>query len=186
MERETSGKAVILRFDVRRGFWYTLVGSVVVSGLAGIAAWATPGPGALVPFAFSLLAAAAGVASLCGLACCAYVARVGNGVLPLTGIVLAIVGGVALQVIFWGEGAADSEVAFDATMSICVFAVAVALLCLLSMGGRLAAGIRWLVVVGKVVIVSVAVTLVVIMWADVDIAVMLTPAWPEYSAPPSW
>ena len=71
-------------------------------------------------------------------------------------------------------------------MSICVFAVAVALLCLLSMRGRLAAGIRWLVVVGKVVIVSAAVVLVVVMWADVDIAVMLTPAWPEYSAPPPW
>ena len=145
---------------VKRGFLYALVGSVAVSALLGIAAivfddfgeWAIR----------SLLSAVTiGVASICGLGCGAYLASARHRALPLTGIALAIAAAAALLLVIWAE--IDSSAFWRTTGSLCVFAIAVAHLCLLSMA-RLDERFKWSLVVAYVIILFVAALITGIIW----------------------
>ena len=157
---------------VKRGFLYALIGSVAASAFLAILAivfdldrW---GAKAL----FSALTIAA--ASVCGLACGAYLESARNRVLPLSGVALATVGvalamaaAAAVLLIIWAELDLDEhEMLWKTTGTLCVFAVAAAHLCLLSMA-RLAARFEWSLVVACIVILFVAALLTIMMWFDI-------------------
>ena len=115
-------------------------------------------------FRILLSAATIAVTSICGLACGAYLASARNQALSLMGITLAITAAAALLLIIWT--AANNEVMWKTTGSLCVFAVAVAQLCLLSMA-KLAAGFEWSLVVAYIIILFGAALIAIMMWFEI-------------------
>ena len=82
----------------------------------------------------------------------------------MLGIVLAAAAAAAMLLLIWTE-ASDWEVWLQTTLSLGVFAVAVAHVCLLSMA-KLAARFEWSLVVAYVVILFVAALLTSMIWFD--------------------
>ena len=147
---------------IRRGFLYAFVGSVAASAFLAIAAILFLDLGGLYRIAFSTGTIAVG--SVCGLACAARLEAAQNQALPLLGIVVATTAAAAMLLLIWTE-ASDWEVWLQTTLSLGVFAVAVAHVCLLSMA-KLAARFEWSRVVAYVVILFVAALLTSMIWFD--------------------
>ena len=141
----------------------TLVGSVGVGAFMAITGIVF-GDFDWWEFRILLSAATIAVASICGLACGAYLASARNQALPLMGITLAIAAAAALLLIIWTE--ANNEVMWKTTGSLCVFTVAVAQLCLLSMA-KLAAGFEWSLVVAYIIILFGAALIAIMMWFEI-------------------
>lgn len=138
-------------FPVRKTFLYLLIGSVLLSAFFGIAAILS-GRFGWVEFRILLTTVTMSMASLCGLACGAYLGTTGR-TLPLLGMALSslaaamIISGmwfVVDSIAFWKLAAASS-----------VFAVACAHLSLLSMA-RLAQWFQWSLIAAYVIIFGVA------------------------------
>ena len=166
MERGALSTLRIGHEPVKRGFLYALIGSVGLSAFLAILVivagdldqW---GDKAL----FSALTIAA--ASVCGLACVACLESARSRALPLMGITLAIAAAAAVLLIIWAElDDDDHEVLWNTTGTLCVFAVAVAHLCLLSMA-KLAARFEWSLVAAYIVILFVAALLTIMLWFDI-------------------
>ena len=166
MERGALATLRIGGEPVKRGFLYALIGSVGVSAFLAILVIVSGdldqwGDKAL----FSALTIAA--ASVCGLACGACLESARNRALPLMGITLAIAAAAAVLLIIWAElDDDDHEVLWKTTGSLCVFAVAVAHLCLLSMA-KLAARFEWSLVAAYIVILFVAALLTIMLWFEI-------------------
>ena len=166
MER---GALVTLRIGgepVKRGFLHALVGSVAASAFLAIVAIVSDDylwwdEKAL----YSALTIAA--ASVCGLACGACLESARNRVLPLMGIPLATVAAALVLLIIWAELALhEHETLWRTTATLCVFAIAAAHLCLLSMA-RLAARFAWSLAAAYVVILFVAALLALLIWFEI-------------------
>ena len=166
MERRALSALRIGHEPVKRGFLYALIGSVGFSAVLAIFAIVSGdldswGDKAL----FSALTVAA--ASVCGLACGARLESAGDRALPLMGVTLATAAAAAVLLIIWAELDLDEhEMLWNTTGTLCVFAVAVAHLCLLSMA-KLAARFEWSLVAAYIVILFVAALLTIMLWFDI-------------------
>ena len=148
---------------VKRAFLYALVGSVGVSAFMAITAIVS-GDFDWLRIRILISTVTIAAASVCGLACGAYLASARNRALPLIGITLAIAAAAAVLLLIWTE--ANSEVLWKTAGSLCVFAVAVANLCLLSMA-KLAAGFEWSLVVAYIIILFLAALIAIMIWFEI-------------------
>ena len=165
MTRDTLEAQRIGVEPVKRGFLYALIGSVGVGAFMAIVVIVSGefDEGELKALLSALTIA---VASVCGLACGAYLASAGNRALALTGITLAIVAAAAVLLIIWADlDDDDHETLWKTTGTLCVLAVAVAHLCLLSLA-KLTAGFVWSLVVAYIVILFVAALITIMIWFD--------------------
>ena len=151
---------------VKRGFLYALIGSVGASAFLAILAIVS---GDFDNWDLSALLSAVTIAaaSVCGLACGAYLASGRIRALPLTGIAFAIAAAAAVLLTIWEPPLLEYKLHWKTTGTLCVFAVAVAHLCLLSMA-KLAARFEWSLVVAYIVILFVAALLTIMMWFEID------------------
>jgi hypothetical protein len=149
-------------FPFKKAFLYSLVASVVFSALLGILAILS-GNWDWFQVRILLTTVTISGASICGLACGAYLATQRGRTLPLTGIALALAGAAMLIAGMWIE--ARSEHYWKLAVSVSVFAVAAGHLALLSMA-RLAEWFLWSLVVAYAVILGVASLIVLLIWAE--------------------
>jgi hypothetical protein len=149
-------------FPVKKAFLYSLIVSVLLSAFLGILAILS-GSWGWFEVRILLTTVIISGASICGLACGAYLATKGGQALPLAGITLALVGAAMLIGGMWIE--VRSEVYWKLTVSISVFAVACGHLALLSMA-RLAEWFLWSLVVAHVVIFGVASLIVLLILTE--------------------
>lgn len=157
---------------VKRAFLYALIGSIGVSAFMALSV--------IVAFdfdwwQFKALASALTIvaASVCGLACGAYLPSARNRALPLMGITLAIAAAAGVLLVIWAELDDDNhEMLWKTTGTLWVFACAVAHLCLLSMA-RLTAGFEWSLVGAYIVILFVAALVTIMIWFDIHDEAML-------------
>ena len=154
---------------VKRGFLYALIGSVSVGASMAIFAivfelywW---GDRAVVS-ALTLVAA-----SGCWTACGVYLKSARERALPLLGVALAPVAAAAVLLTIWVESDSD-EILWKTTVTLCVFAVAVAHLCLL-FTARLAARFQWAFAVAYVVSFFLTAHLTLIIWFDAGLSIFL-------------
>ncbi len=140
------------RFPVKKAFLYALIGSVVIGAILGILAILS-GKFGWLEVRVLLTTATIAVASICGLACGAYLSARRGRVLPLTGIALTLLAAALLIGGIWHETFSDGY--WQTTASASVFAVACAHLSLLSMA-RLAEWFRWSLTAAYIVILGVA------------------------------
>jgi len=148
---------------VKKGFLYALVASIALGALIAIIAILS-GEFSWFEIRILISTAAIAAASVCGLACGAFLASASNRGLPRVGIGLAISGAAMVILGAWTE--VEDEMFWKATTSFCVFAVAVAHICLLSMA-RLDAGFQWSLVVAYAVILGVAVIITIMVLFEI-------------------
>ncbi len=160
-------------FPVKKAFLYSLIVSVLLSAFLGILAILTDSWG-WFEVRIILTSVIISGASICGLACGAYLATKRGQALPLAGITLALVGAAMLIGGMWTL--VRPEVYWKLTVSISVFAVACGHLALLSMV-RLAGWFRWSLVVAHVVIFGVASLIVLIMLTEYHGSGMVQLLW---------
>ncbi len=147
---------------VKKVFLYSLITSVVLSALlASIAI--LKGNWGWVEVRILLTTLTISGASICGLACGAYLATKRGKILPVAGICLALISGLLLVAGMWLD--ASSEVYWKFTASLSAFAAAFAHLSLLSMA-RLAPRFRWTLAIAYVFILGVAVILVFVILSE--------------------
>jgi hypothetical protein len=149
-------------FEIKKLFLYILIGSVLLSAVLAILAILS-GSWGWLQIRILLTTVIISGASICGLACAAYLATNRGRVLPVVGIALALAGAAMLiagllidvrSAGYWKEAA-----------SVSVFAVACGHLALLSMA-RLADWFMWSLVVAYVVIFGVASLIVALIWIE--------------------
>lgn len=152
---------------VKRGFLYALIGSVGIGAFMAIFAivfdfywW-----GDKAFFSALTIVAASG----CGTACGAYLKSARERALPLLGVALAPFAAAALLLTIWVEPGSD-EILWKTTVTLCVFAVAVAHLCLL-FTARLAARFQWALAVAYVVSFFLTAHLTLIIWFDAGLSI---------------
>ena len=151
---------------VKRGFLYALIGSVGASACMAILAIVS-GDFDNWDLRALLSASTIAAASVCGLACGACLASARIRALPLMGIALAIAAAAAVLLTIWMQPPLlEYKMHWKTTGTLCVFAVAVAHLCLLSMA-KLAARFGWSLVVAYIVILFVAALLTIMMWFEI-------------------
>jgi hypothetical protein len=147
------------QFPVKKAFLYALIGSVVLGALLGILTILSGHFGWLEIRVLLTTVTVAG-ASICGLACGAYLSTKRGKILPLAGIGLTLFAGGMLMAGIWEEITSDGF--WQVTASASVFAVACAHLSLLSMA-RLADSFRWSLAAAYVVILGVASLIVLLI-----------------------
>jgi hypothetical protein len=150
--------------EIKKLFLYTLIGSVLLSAVLGILAILS-GSWGWLQVRILLTTVIISGASICGLACAAYLATNGGRVLPAIGIVLALAGAATLIAGMWID--VGSAGYWKVAASVSVFAVACGHLALLSMA-RLADWFWWSLVVAYVVIFGVASLIVALIWIEPD------------------
>jgi hypothetical protein len=143
----------------KRQFYYVLAGSVGVTALLGILAILS-GRFGWFEIRVLLTTVTVAVASICGLACSAYLASGRAQILPIAGIALTLIAAVMIVMEIWVG--VDSQMFTKLAASCAVFAVACAHLSLLSMA-RLADWFRWSLTAAHVVILGVASMIVLII-----------------------
>ena len=151
---------------VKRAFLYVLMGSIGVSAFMAIVVIVS---GGFDWWELKALASALTIvaASVCGLACGAYLPSARVRALPLMGITLAIAAAAAVLLIIWAELDDDyHEMLWKTTGTLCVSACAVAHLCLLSMA-KLTARFEWSLVGAYIVILLVAALITIMIWFDI-------------------
>jgi hypothetical protein len=147
---------------VKKVFLYSLITSVVLSALLGSIAILRGDMGWVeVRIFFTTLTISA--ASICGLACGAYLATKRGKNLPLAGICLALISGLLLVAGMWLNPRMEAYWKLAASLS--VFAAAFAHLSLLSMA-RLARRFRWTPAVAYIFILGVAAISVFIILSE--------------------
>jgi hypothetical protein len=151
-------------FPAKKVFLYSLIASVFLSALLGIVAIVS-GRFGWFEIRIILTTVTIAVASICGLACGAYLGTETGRALPLSGIALTMLAAVMIIVGMWIE--VDSEAYWKLAASMSVFAVACAHLSLLSMA-RLAEWFQWSLVAAYVVIFGVASLIAVIIYLEID------------------
>ena len=139
-------------FPVKKAFLRSLVVSVLLSALLGILAILSGGFG-WFEVRVLLTTATVGIASICGLACGAYLATGTGRALPRAGIALSLAGAAMIIAGAWLE--VESKEFWKLAASICVFAVACAHLSLLSMA-RLAEWFQWSIFAAHAAVFGVA------------------------------
>jgi hypothetical protein len=146
-------------FAVKKAFLYALIASVVLGALLGILTILSGRFGWLEVRVLLTTVTVAG-ASICGLACGAYLSTKRGKILPLTGIGLTLLAAGMLLAGIWGEIRSDGY--WQVAASASVFAIACAHLSLLSMA-RLADQFLWSLAAAYVVILGVASLIVVLI-----------------------
>lgn len=136
----------------KKAFLYSLIISVLLSAVLGIVAILS-GDWSWFNIRILLTTVTVTGASICGLACGAYVSTKRGRALPLAGIGLALAGAAMVIGGIWIE--VGSEWYWKMAASLTVFAVACAHLSLLAMT-RLAGRFQWSLVAAHVVIFGVA------------------------------
>lgn len=138
--------------QVKKAFLYSLVVSVTLSAILGMAAIVL-GRFGWIEVRIILTTVTIAGASIAGLACGACLEHGSNRLLPVPGIVFASIAALLIIVGLWVE--VDSEAYWKTTMCVSVFGVACAHLSLLSMA-RLAEQFRWAFPAALVIILGVA------------------------------
>ncbi len=147
------------RPPVARAFLYSLIASVGLGALGGVITILS-GKFGWLEVRVLLTTATIAAASICGLACGAYLAT-GRGVLlPIAGI--ALTGAAAVLVLFGLWAPERSEFYWKTAAIVSVYAVACAHLAMLSLA-RLADWFRWSLVVAYVTIFGVATLIALII-----------------------
>ncbi len=148
--------------EVKKVFLYSLITSVVLSALlASIAI--LKGNWGWVEARILLTTLTISAASICGLACGAYLATKRGKILPVAGICLSLVSGILLVAGMWLDAHSEAYWKFAASLS--VFAVAFAHLSLLLMA-RLAPRFRWSLAVAYFFILGIAAISVFIILSE--------------------
>ncbi len=145
-------------FPVKKAFLYALIGSVGLSALLGILAILS-GRFGWFEIRILLTTVTIAAASICGLACGAYLTTRQGRALPLSGVALTLLAAVMVIGGIWTEASSEGYWKLAACAS--VFSVACAHLSLLSMA-RLAEWFRWSLAAAYAVIFLVA-SLIVLM-----------------------
>lgn len=155
-------------FSIKRGSLYALIVSVGLGALLGILAILS---GRFGWFEVRILLTTVTVASasICALACGAYLATKRGRELPIAGIALTGLAAVLILSGMWMTITSEAHWKLAATSS--VYAVALAHLSLLSMA-RLANWFQWSIVAARVVILGVATIIVAMILGEVDSAGM--------------
>ncbi len=146
---------------MKKPFLYSLVISVVLSALLGILAILS-GSWGWFEIRILLTTVTISGASICGLACGAYLGAGKGRTLPSAGIILALLGAAMVIAGMWVE--IGPEEYWKTAASMAVFAVACGHLALLSMA-RLAEGFRWSLKLAHGVILGVAALIVLAIWS---------------------
>lgn len=139
-------------FPVKKAFLYALIGSVGVSAFLGILAIQSKRIG-WFETRILLTTATIALASICGLACGAYLATKRGQALPLAGVALTLLTAVMIIAGMWME--VKPEAYWKLAASAAVVSMACAHLALLSMA-RLAEGFRWSLVAAYAAVFGVA------------------------------
>lgn len=151
-------------FPVKKAFLYSLIASVMLSACLGILAILSGRFGWVeVRVVFTTVTIA--VASICGLACSAYLGTKAGRALPLSGIALTCAASAMIVLGMWVEP--KSEGYWKGAASMAVFAVACAHLSLLSMA-RLAEWFQWSLIAAYVVIFGVASMIAMMIFFEID------------------
>ncbi|TWU09804.1 hypothetical protein [Allorhodopirellula heiligendammensis] len=105
------------------------------------------------------------VTSLCGLACDLSRTPRGRNLLPMSGLVFAIVSAALMLIGIWGQ--VDSEMFWKLTACVSTLGVATVHVCLLSIA-KLAKRFQWVHVIGSQIIFGFALLLCAVMLAEID------------------
>ena len=151
-------------FPVKKAFLYSLVASVLLSALLGIVAILS-GSFGWVEVRIILTTVTIALASICGLACGAYLGAKAGQPLPFSGIALTFAAAAMIIMGMWIE--IDSEVYWKLAAAFSVFAVACAHLSLLSMT-RIAEWFQWSLIAAHVIIFGVASLIVLMIFFEID------------------
>jgi hypothetical protein len=149
---------------LKKAFLVSLVVSVVVSALLGIAALLIGQFGEL-QVKVLLTTVTISAFSICALCCAAFFETRRGVALPLTGILLGAVGGVLVVSGIWSEP--GNETYWKTAGSFSVVAVAIAHMCLLSLA-RLREGHAWALWAAYVTIGVLAGLIVYAIWGEPD------------------
>lgn len=148
----------------KKAFLYSLIVSVLLSAVAGIAVILTGSWGDLeIRIILTTITLAA--ASLAGLSCGAHFDTGHGRPLPLAGIALTLLGAAMVLSIIWLEIVSQAYVKLTVVTS--VYAVAVAHLCLLSMA-RLSESFRWSLPAAYGVVLTVATLISLMLVFEID------------------
>ena len=150
------------RLGAKKAFLYTLILSVGLSAILGVVG-ILRGTGGWFELRILLTTVTISAASICGLACGAYLETRKGKLLPLAGIILALFGGALIIAGMWIDPQADAYWRLTAATS--TFAVALAHLSLLSMA-RLAKRFRWARYAGYFFVLGVAALIVSMILAN--------------------
>ncbi|MEL7496004.1 MAG: hypothetical protein AAFN77_00235 [Planctomycetota bacterium] len=150
--------------SLKKTFFVTLIASVVLSALLGIAAILS-GRFGWVEIRVILTTATIALASICGLACGAYLSTKTNRLLPYAGVALTFLAATMVVAGMWVE--IESITYWKIAASSSVFAVACAHLSLLSMA-RIAEGFQWSLTAAHVIIFGVASLISAIIFFEID------------------
>ena len=159
---ESSTLTIEPTMNLKRTFLYTLIGAVALSAILGIAG-ILGGSGGWVEFRMLLTTVTISGASICGLACGAYLETRRGRVLPVVGLGLALLAGFLVIVALWFEPKADAYWRLTGCTS--TMAVAFAHLSCLSMA-RLANRFRWARYAGFCFVLAVAGIIVAMILAN--------------------
>jgi hypothetical protein len=157
-----NGMSTLARRPIKKAFLYSLIASVSLSAVVAIVAILIGTWGWIQVRILLTMVTIAG-ASICGLACGAFLADRRGRTLPIAGIVLALSGAVLVIGGMWLDVKAESYWKLAASVS--VLAVACAHLALLSKA-RLAEQFRWSLPTAYVVICGVAAIVVALIIAE--------------------
>lgn len=153
--------------NLRKFFLYLLIVSVAVSALLGIAAFVFGNFGEFeTKVLFTTFCIT--VTSILGLACGAYLETGRARVLPIAGIVCAVISGVLWITLIWG-GHEDGNIWVRLMMSITVLAGALALISLLSIA-RLDRRFIWSRYVACIAVSGVVAFIFYLIWLERDFA----------------
>jgi hypothetical protein len=147
---------------MKKAFLYTLICAVALSAILGVAG-ILGGSGGWVELRMILTTVTISVASICGLACGAYLETRRGRVLPVIGLGLALLAGSLVIAALWLEP--KSEAYWRLTGSTTTLAIAFAHLSFLSMA-RLANRFRWARYAGFGFVLTVAGIIVAMILAD--------------------
>lgn len=150
--------------SLKRSLLYVLVGSVALAVVLGILlvlrnTWGW------FEVRVILTTITIGAASVCGMASDLSRARVGRNILPTAGLILTLAATALILFGMWAEPQAESY--WKTTISVSIFAVAAAHVCLISVA-RLARRFRWMLVAAFQIILGLAILLVVMFVWEID------------------
>lgn len=152
------------QLTLKRGFLYSLIGSVAVSALLGIATILSGDFGEL-QIRILLTTLTISAASVCGLSCGAALEAKRGTPLPIAGITLSVVSALLIIRGIWMES--FSEVFWKITATTSVFAVATSHVSLLLLA-RLSPSYAWAKGAAHVVIFGVASVITAMVWSEFD------------------
>ena len=152
------------QLSLKKGFLYTLIGSVGLSALLGILA-ILMGDFGEFEIRVLLTTLTISAASVCGLSCGAALEAERAHQLPLVGIGLSVLSAILLIIGVWAEPHADEFWKIAATCS--VFAVAVSHVSLLRLA-RFSSRFTWAVPAAYATVFAVAGIISVMLWGEVD------------------